>query len=51
MAEFRASIVDQGRTLWLEELPVLGQQAAPEASSGADEPTSSSAVRAPTSSP
>jgi hypothetical protein len=32
MAEFRASLVDQGRTLWLEEMPVPQVAQAPSAS-------------------
>jgi hypothetical protein len=45
VAEFRASLVDQGRTLWLEEMPVAqngsGGAAAPDEAPPADEPPSS----------
>lgn len=34
MAEFRASLVDQGRTLWLEEMPVAEEAEAPSAAAG-----------------
>ena len=42
IAEFRASLVDQGRTLWLEEMPVAqndngGAAPAPDATSPTDE--------------
>jgi hypothetical protein len=50
MAEFRASLVDEGRTLWLEEMPTAIEEAAPAAAPGAGPPVSSgSAPSAPPS--
>lgn len=45
VSEFRASLADQGRTLWLEEMPLpLEEPSAPEA-----EPAAAPAARAPAS--
>jgi hypothetical protein len=38
VAEFRASLVDQGRTLWLEEMPVAAAGREPGESGGGSEP-------------
>ncbi len=51
VAEFRASLVDEGRTLWLEEMPLPAEEGAPEqapaepVSSGAAPPAPPSAAR------
>lgn len=48
VAEFRASLVDQGRTLWLEEMPIaaVGRDL-----DGSAEPSESGSGRAPTPNP
>ncbi len=49
VAEFRASLVDQGRTLWLEEMPVasVGQEPELDPGQGAPQGEPSSAAPAP----
>lgn len=52
MAEFRASLVDQGRTLWLEEMPTAQRQASAEVAPGSSAlPATTAAPRAPAPTP
>jgi len=46
MAEFRASLGDQGRMLWLEEMPTPLEEAAPAEQPGANVPVSSGSAPA-----